>query len=281
MTDMTRMTQMMQTTPTPPTADMRIGRASAIATALALALAATLLAAPLAGVAAADDQPSLDDLLNIPDAHAHAQDADHADGETNDNADMDAATDAAADGAVDAAVDGAADADEPVRLGADQTSQLFEAMIGEMRSAAKLMREDEDAGARTQRLQDAALRRLEQIIAQAESQQQGGSSSKGQQQQDQGAASAAQQNSDRTAQSGSSSSSDGNPNEQADGREGGMDRPGGGDAVINPFRESRTEWGNLPPRLRDELVEGANERFSPVYRQLTEWFYKRVAEETK
>ena len=38
------------------------------------------------------------------------------------------------------------------------------------------------------------------------------------------------------------------------------------------------EWGNLPPRLRDELAESLSEQFNPVYRAATEAFYRRIAE---
>lgn len=38
------------------------------------------------------------------------------------------------------------------------------------------------------------------------------------------------------------------------------------------------EWGNLPPRLRDELAESLGETFNPVYRSVTEAYYRRIAE---
>ena len=44
------------------------------------------------------------------------------------------------------------------------------------------------------------------------------------------------------------------------------------------LEELRHEWGNLPPRLRDELNEGVSEQFSPVYRRQTEEYYRRLAE---
>ena len=37
------------------------------------------------------------------------------------------------------------------------------------------------------------------------------------------------------------------------------------------------EWGNLPPRMRDELSESLGESFNPVYRAMTEAFYRRIA----
>ena len=40
-------------------------------------------------------------------------------------------------------------------------------------------------------------------------------------------------------------------------------------------------WGNLPPRLRDELLQGLEDRFSPLYRDLTELYYQRLAEDVQ
>ncbi|MEM8739616.1 MAG: hypothetical protein AAGG38_14230, partial [Planctomycetota bacterium] len=46
-----------------------------------------------------------------------------------------------------------------------------------------------------------------------------------------------------------------------------------------PMEEVRREWGDLPARLRDELSNGLDEPYSPVYRDLTEAYYRRLAEE--
>ena len=46
-----------------------------------------------------------------------------------------------------------------------------------------------------------------------------------------------------------------------------------------PLEELKQEWGQLPPRLREELSEGLGERFSPIYRLMTEAYYRRLAEE--
>ncbi len=47
----------------------------------------------------------------------------------------------------------------------------------------------------------------------------------------------------------------------------------------SPLKSSRTEWGNLPPRVREQLLEGMSERFSPVYQEMTEAYYKRLGRE--
>ncbi|MEX2213577.1 MAG: hypothetical protein WD768_05590, partial [Phycisphaeraceae bacterium] len=48
-----------------------------------------------------------------------------------------------------------------------------------------------------------------------------------------------------------------------------------------PIEESRIEWGRLPARIRSELEQGLGEKFSPLYKKLTEAYYRRLAEEGK
>ena len=45
------------------------------------------------------------------------------------------------------------------------------------------------------------------------------------------------------------------------------------------LEEERTEWGNLPERVRDMLLQGSKEKFSSLYKQLTREYYRRLAEE--
>lgn len=52
-----------------------------------------------------------------------------------------------------------------------------------------------------------------------------------------------------------------------------------GPATANePLRDQRAHWGGLPPRLRNELADGLQERFSPLYQQMTEDYYKKLAQ---
>lgn len=69
----------------------------------------------------------------------------------------------------------------------------------------------------------------------------------------------------------------------------GGDEPNQGElspgAVVDAARndsvleETGREWGGLPQRDRKELNQGRKETFSPLYRDLTEKFYQRVAGE--
>ncbi|BAM02696.1 hypothetical protein [Phycisphaera mikurensis] len=44
-----------------------------------------------------------------------------------------------------------------------------------------------------------------------------------------------------------------------------------------PLDATAAGWGGLPPRLRDELTDGLDEPFSPVYRAATEDYYRRLS----
>ena len=43
--------------------------------------------------------------------------------------------------------------------------------------------------------------------------------------------------------------------------------------------ETRIEWGNLPPRVRDQLLQGRSDKYSSHYERLTREYYRRLAEE--
>ena len=45
-----------------------------------------------------------------------------------------------------------------------------------------------------------------------------------------------------------------------------------------PFRESRRGWGHLPPRDREEVIQGINEQSLEKFRQWIERYYRALAE---
>ena len=64
----------------------------------------------------------------------------------------------------------------------------------------------------------------------------------------------------------------------SDSREGST--PPGREGDVNQvFDEARSEWGALPERVRDMLLQGREEKFSSLYEQLTREYYRRLAEE--
>ena len=45
-----------------------------------------------------------------------------------------------------------------------------------------------------------------------------------------------------------------------------------------PAKKKDGPWGNLPPRLRQDMDAGPNGRFMPRYEDLLREYYKRLAE---
>ena len=219
----------------------------------------------------AQDQPTLDELLDLepPPAEAQAPQGEPADPEPQDASAAPADADAEAG---DPAADRASDA-----LSMEQASGVFEQAVTQMHGVSRRLGRSYDPGLDTQREAQEILRKLDQVIASARAQQSGGgssSSSSSARQQDPGS----QQVPQSQAQAGAAGQPQ--PGGETAGR--GAFAPGGvGPVEPGPrdIEELRKEWGNLPPRLRDELTEGLSEPFSPVYRELTERFYERLGRE--
>ncbi|MBI1335638.1 MAG: hypothetical protein GC164_01595 [Phycisphaera sp.] len=180
-------------------------------------------------------------------------------------------------------------------LNGQEAADAFAQVIREMDDVSKRLGDDKDAGLDTQRMQEAIVRKLEQIIESASqssssSSGRGGSGSQGQQATggDQGGSQGGQQ------PGGGSSSGQSQAQGQAQGQAQAQSQPGqasdsdpNSTAGTTPpqadgarsLESSAQEWGNLPPRVRDELLQGRSERFSPLYRNMTEAYYERLAKE--
>ncbi len=256
-------------------------------------LAATLLF--IAPVSAQSDQPTLDDLLNItpPDPHA---DVEPTAGEPSGHE----------------ASGTPQPGDKPLDLGVDDllspagAADQFEQAVREMRDASLRLggaSGSPDAGLETQRVQEDILKKLDAVLAAAEQQQQ-------KQNQTSSGSSAPQpgqpgEGSPRSADSGGQNAGKPTPGDAASkpgdnaekGGKPGDEKSGPGEGKTNnpsdlaskgsathpnpnqPLSELRTEWGNLPPRLRDQVTEGLAEPFSPVYQRVTEHYYRLLAGE--
>ena len=161
-------------------------------------------------------------------------------------------------------------------LSSEQASGLFEQVVQEMEEASVRLGRQLNPGLQTQRLQKSVLEKLDQLIAAARRRSPGsqssGSGSDGARGQDSGGAQMTRQSvgsgQTQVGASGSGHSGEFSPGSAND---------AGGDQ--SALEELRMEWGYLPKRLRDELSEGFRERFSPMYRALTEAYYRRLAED--
>lgn len=153
-----------------------------------------------------------------------------------------------------------------------------------MGRAADRLKDSRDSSLETQRLQEEAIRLLDQEISKArkrrnqqkqqqqqqqQDQQQQQQQQQDQQQQDQQPQQQQQQQSMSREQRSSDS------NEKAN-------LPAGQDARLNPALDAaRAAWGRLPARAREALMQGSGEKFSTTYQRLTEEYYRRLAEQNR
>ncbi|MEM7624967.1 MAG: hypothetical protein AAF333_05010 [Planctomycetota bacterium] len=224
--------------------------------------------------AAAQDQPTLDELLDLVPDRSPTQD------DTTDETNPDVKTPPMIDEAP--TVDGVQE-----RLSGEELADAFAQTVADMRKVAVRLDENDDPGLDTQRLQESILARLDQLIEATEQSSSSSSSSGSGSGQPSG-------NQDSSAQN--AGQGEGQQTGLQPGQQNGAANPGGSTASdgafspgsvgpINPGQgaidELRQEWGALPPRLRDELSNGLDEPYSPVYRELTEAYYRRLAEEAE
>ena len=160
-------------------------------------------------------------------------------------------------------------------------SDLVQRAVEGMKSASDRLSDAKDAGLGTQRIQEDVVKTLDRLLAEAQRQQKKSSSSSkssskrsskddpseqnGQQQ---------KQQQQRKRQQGSQPSSSNDSSDDA--RNGTRD-----DAVAETqeLAESRIEWGRLPERVRELVLQGRRDRVSTIYERLTREYYRRLAEE--
>lgn len=166
-------------------------------------------------------------------------------------------------------------------------TENFELAVAEMTEITEQL-DATETGLPTQRLQQRVLDRLDQLIAAASSSPPppgSGSGSPGQGQPRDGDNQENQPGQNGQGQPGNApqpgqgeQASQGQSNSPS---EGGFS-PGSAQDPETQERsldEIRSEWGALPPRLRDALTDGLDEPYAPIYRDATEAYYRRLAEE--
>lgn len=243
------------------------------------------------------EEPSIDDLLGLDDEEpGDKEEPDEPDPDDKDETDPKLTRD------LDKALTG--------KQAADQFAQAIE----EMEEVAIRLGEESDPGIDTQRMQDQIILKLEQIIASAEKtksqqkpkpgqgkpqdqarqadkqqgqqpgEQQGEKPGEkpGEQQGEKPGDKPGNKPGDKPGQQQGEQPGEGEGQQQGDkpGQQSGQNGSRGSvrneELSMKDLREG--EWGNLPPRLRDELAESLSETFNPVYRAATEAFYRRIAE---
>jgi len=205
-----------------------------------------------------DNGDTLDDLLGIDDDDADESAADAAEREQQDN------------------LEGELTEQSPV--------DAFQEAISKMSSSASRLDKSFDPGLGTQRIQEDIIAKLAFLIDKAKEDQQQGAQSSGssgsRQQQQQQQRSPGKQQRGQQDQNSESERNANAQNEQRNGEPQEGDPPPGQDAVLNPIMEERrSEWGELPQRERDMLLQGRQEKFSSLYERLTREYYRRLAED--
>lgn len=153
------------------------------------------------------------------------------------------------------------------KLSGKEIAEAFAQAIQLMSETGQRLSEAKDTGRTTQRMQEDIIRKLDQLIQAVEQQQQSSSSSSG----SSSSNNQGSQPNQQQQQSSQAGSGDNRSETTPPGRAEGPRRPSAG------LRGAA--WGSLPARLRDALFQGSADDFSAMYRQLTESYYKRLAEE--
>lgn len=155
-------------------------------------------------------------------------------------------------------------------------AKAFVEAVEKMALSADLLDTRFDTGLGTQRIQEDIIAKLELLIQQSRQQQSSSQRSSSSSQQQQPEQSRNQDPGQRQNQQNQQSSQrNNNPSESVEG-----DPPPQQEGDINTvLEESRSEWGGLPQRVRDMLLQGRREKYSNLYKQLTDEYYKRLAEE--
>lgn len=151
-----------------------------------------------------------------------------------------------------------------------------------MKTASGRLTEQRDAGLGTQRIQEEVVLTLDRLLEEAQRQQQqqqrssSSSSSRSQRQQQSDPSEQSRQSQQQRQrqqrqqgqQSGDSQSGEAEPPPSEEGVAGGGE-----------LSESRIEWGRLPERVRDLVLQGRRDKVSSLYERLTREYYRRLAEE--
>lgn len=161
---------------------------------------------------------------------------------------------------------------------------LVSRAIDGMKSAAERLGDAKDPGLGTQRIQEDVVKTLDRLLEEAQKQQKRQSSSSNSRRQS-GKPQSGQQ--DPKEQNGQQS---GKPEGQPERSQGQRSTPGEensqGDRPPDQsatdgteLDEARIEWGRLPERVRELVIQGRRDRVSTIYERLTREYYRRLAEE--
>lgn len=158
-------------------------------------------------------------------------------------------------------------------LSGQELGQAFQQAVALMGDAARRLTESRDVGLATQRVQEDALRKLDQLISSLDRQSQQQQQQSQSQQQDDPRNSPRQRQQQQQQQSAQQQAAGSDPQEH--------EGPTLQEGALNPLLDSaRAAWGALPARVREMLMQGSADRFSALYNKRTQDYYRRLAEES-
>jgi hypothetical protein len=160
--------------------------------------------------------------------------------------------------------------DRPVEE--EASTEPFEQAVEGMRQAATRLSGEQDAGIETQRIQEQVVKRLDMLLSQMRKQQMQQRSKARQQDTGSQQQSQSQQRQEQSAQAAVNES---DPNAAK------RQQPKTEQLADQPYQEQMVEWGKLPERLRQALHNVNPDQYSSLYRDLTERYYRRLAEESQ
>ncbi|MGI9014551.1 MAG: hypothetical protein ACR2GY_09930 [Phycisphaerales bacterium] len=162
-------------------------------------------------------------------------------------------------------------------LNNEEISDAFRDAIRQMGVSADLLRDQLDPGLGTQRIQEEILRKLDLLIesAQKQSSSSSSSSSSQQQQQQQQQQQPRPQQQNQQQQNQAQNQANQNPTDSS------SPRPPDAEAtdINSMLAEDQIEWGALPERYRDQLLQAMKDKPSALYKRLTDEYYRRLADE--
>jgi hypothetical protein len=161
------------------------------------------------------------------------------------------------------------------KLSPEELRDEFEQAVRLMGDTAARLEQRGDTGLETQRLQEDILRKLRKIVEEAKRQQQQQQQQQRQQQQQQQQQNQSPQNQSRP------QSREQQSQEQAGDPDRAQERPGERGGNPGQALSGPSTWGDLPPHVREALTQGLGDRFSAMYRRMTEEYYRRLAEEPR
>ncbi|MGH7242788.1 MAG: hypothetical protein ACREJD_05165 [Phycisphaerales bacterium] len=158
------------------------------------------------------------------------------------------------------------------QLSLKEQADEFAKAVELMNETADRVEKESDTGLATQRLQEDILTRLDRLIKAA---QQNKSSKSKQQDKNDAKDKEQQKNMRQQSQAQSKLAKSNDSNDHADG-------PARQDGALgNPPVAPPASWGDLPAHVRDALMQGLSDKFSSMYQNMTESYYRRLAEEKK